>query len=273
MRLVPAQPWVCLMYHEISSATSGVAGGREHFSVPQVAFEEQLDAILAEQMTGCSIETALRMNGPRVAISFDDGTADAYERAFPALRDREMSATFFVTTDWVDRPGFVTWAQLREMKGAGMSIQSHSRSHPFLSELDATSLREELCGSKSELDRQLGQDTDQIGLPGGDAPRGRLFRTLAEAGYRVVATSRWGVNRPGGRGTLAAIRRCTVRGVPSPTQFRRIVRGDPLLVLRRRGREVLLAALRDGLGPSRYARWRRRVLAAAARLPVGNRAR
>lgn len=252
--------WVCLLYHDVASSRPTVTGGPEYFSVSEDGFRRQLDMIAREGLSGCSIERALEIAEPRVGISFDDGTAGMYERAFPALLEHGMSATFFITTSWVGKAGYVTWEQLREMKRAGMSIQSHTRTHPFLSELDDRRLREELKGSKEEIDDRLGQDTREIGLPGGDAPRGRLFFLLGESGYRVVGTSRWGRNRGAMVTPPVLVRRCTVRGEPDDVRFRRTVMGDRWLALQRRSRELLLRTIRDSLGPSRYARWRKRVL-------------
>jgi peptidoglycan/xylan/chitin deacetylase (PgdA/CDA1 family) len=175
-----------------------------------------------------------------------------------------MTATFFVTVDWVGRPGFMTWDQLGQLTEWGMSVQSHTKSHPFLSELDRDRLRAELAESKEALDRALGQDTTQIALPGGNAPRLGLRDVLSEVGYHVVATSRWGRNSEGSESVLAKkrrwIRRCTVPRSFSSELARRVAVGDPRLTATRYPREVALNGVRAVLGASRYARWRRRLL-------------
>lgn len=258
--------WVCLMYHDVGGEREAGSGGPEHFRVPTAAFARQLDQIADLGWAGRSIaEASEAAPGAVVAISFDDGEAGQFAHAFPALAARDMTATFFVTTSWVDRPGYVSWSQLREMKAAGMSIQSHTHTHPFLSELDAATLAEELRASKGRLDECLEQDTDAIALPGGDFPRRGLRGLIGSAGFRTVATSRWGVNRPATGATgVRLVRRCTVRGAPSRRSFGRLLRADPWLVTRRRLRESALGALRSALGPTRYARWRRRFLDARA---------
>jgi len=258
-----ATPWVCLMYHDIVLQEAGSGGGPNRFAVPIGEFRRQLDQLQSEGLAGCSLRAALQPGVERVvAITFDDGDTGQYERGFRALAERGMTATFFVTTDWIGRPGYVTWGQLREMRAGGMDVQSHSRSHPFLSELGAPELTSELRGSKDALDAGLGQDTDMLALPGGDWPRGRLRHLIAAAGYRVVATSRWGTTAPprGEAGGLVPVPRCTVQGVPGPYGFRQIVAGNAALGRQRRIRESTLGLLRGALGPSRYASWRRAVL-------------
>lgn len=253
-------PWVSLVYHDVMPATSASGGGPERFAVPLSMFELMLDTIRDEGFLGCSLATALAERGKRrLAITFDDATAGQFEHAMPALRARGMTATVFAATDWVGKPGFMTWDQLRQISDWGMSVQSHTRSHPFLSELDETRLNPELVESKAALDRELRQDTNQIAFPGGDAPASRLRHLLAAAGYTVVVGTRWGRNAdppPPDR----FIRRCTVRGSITAEEARRFVNADPWLAMAMHPREAALRSLRSTLGASRYERWRRRFL-------------
>ena len=257
------RPWICLIYHDVTTGAEWRSPGKRYFSVPAGAFGRQLDLIREMGLRGSSIAEAMAGRQDAVAISFDDGDLGQAVRAFPALASRNMTATFFVTTSWVGTPDYASWDQLREMRAAGMSIQSHTHSHPFLSELDEPRLREELRRSREILDTQLGQRTNEIAFPGGDAPRADLAHVLLEEGYDVVSTSRWGRNTPWVGPRPAYIRRCTVRGEPADADFQRIVRGDGWLGFQRQARERLLALIRSSLGPTRYARWRKRVLGAA----------
>jgi len=257
--------WVCLMYHDVSPEPAHADGSGQYFSVSRSAFERQLDQLADLGYRVCSVEEAV--NAPKsdrrlIACSFDDGDAGQFERGFPALAKRNMSATFFITTGWVGTPNYVTWDALREMKAGGMSLQSHTRTHPFLSQLDDAALRRELRESRDELDAELAQRTTSIALPGGDPPRRSLSPLFTEAGYSIVATSRWGVNASGPRrgSEPTWINRCTIRGEMSPALFHRIAVADPWLSGKRRLREGVLRALRNSLGPTRYARWRRRFL-------------
>ena len=252
------RPWVCLMYHDVTAERPLDVG--DYFSVSDSSFTRHLDAIQELQLRGCSITQAIEQPGNAVAISFDDGNVGQAVRAFPALVAHQMTATFFVTTSWVGRPGYASWQQLEEMKGAGMSIQSHTHSHPFLSELDAAGVREELRRARGQLEDRLQQRTTMLALPGGDWPRTALRHIIAEEGYEVVATSRWGTNGPHDARMPFGLKRCTVRGNPDDATFSAIVRGDAWLKIRKQAREHVLAFVRASLGPSRYARWRRSVL-------------
>lgn len=248
------------MYHEVTSAEPGRSVA-SYFAVSRATFGRHLDAIALAGLRGCSLQEAAREGGERrVAITFDDGTVGHYEHALPELVARGMTATFFVTTAWIGRPGYVTWDQLRFMREARMEIGSHTRTHPFLSELDAAGVEREVAGAREEIDAALGQETLALALPGGDAPRRALRYLIGAAGYRVVATSHWGVNRGSAGDRVAWIRRSTVRGAADTSEFRRILEANPSLSAQRRVRESVLGSLRRLLGPSRYADWRRSFL-------------
>jgi hypothetical protein len=89
-----------------------------------------------------------------------------------------------------------------------------------------------------------------------------LWPLLRESGYRVVATSRWGINPPvrGPRSATLRVARCWALGDPSGRQFRRILAGDPRLAARHWAHRVALEPLKAALGATRYLRWRERVL-------------
>ena len=253
-------PWVALCYHDVEPGARALGGGPERFSVPLDAFELMLDTIAGHGMRGCSLARAIEDGArPQVAITFDDANLGQYLYAMPALRARGMTATVYACIDWVGQPGYMTWAQLREIASWGMSVQSHSWSHPFLSECDAPRLERELSDSKKEIDDELGQDTSEIAFPGGDPPARHLRHMIAEAGYRTPVGTRWGVNAgPPEAGRF--VKRCTVRGPLSRELAERYVRADAGLAWRNHPKEFVLRGLRAALGPSRYARWRRDVL-------------
>lgn len=254
-------PWVCLMYHDVAADRTVVTGGPAYFSVSAAVFDRQLDQLQEMGRPGRSIAGVLDGKGePSTAISFDDGDLGQATRAFPALAKRGMSATFFVTTGWIGTPRYASWDQLREMHAAGMRIESHTHTHPFLSELSRDALIDELRRSKAMIEDHLGHRVTMLALPGGDAPRRSLRSLFAAEGYDVVATSRWGLNDGASSGGLRLIRRCTVRGESTAAEFGAVVRGDPWVARKRQTREAVLHFVRSSLGPTRYSRIRRRVL-------------
>ncbi|HET9440600.1 MAG TPA: polysaccharide deacetylase family protein [Longimicrobiales bacterium] len=251
--------WVALCYHDVQPSMPRAGGGPTMFTTPLASFECMLDTIARNGLIGCSLSQAVSApSAQQVAITFDDGNIGQYQYAFPALVARGMTATFYITTKWVGQPGFVTWDHLRELAAAGMSVQSHTVSHPFLSELELDQLLIELGESKARLDAELSQDTSEIAFPGGDPPGAGLRYVIEETGYRFAVGSRWGTNR--GAVPRGFVRRCTARGEITEQHAQRILNADWSLALRWTAKEATLRRLRSVLGASRYARWRRTLL-------------
>jgi peptidoglycan/xylan/chitin deacetylase (PgdA/CDA1 family) len=90
----------------------------------------------------------------------------------------------------------MTWDDLRAVRDAGMSVQSHSRSHRTLQTVPLPRLREELGGSREVLERELRDRVRAIAYPVGKrlgrAPEIRA--AVSAAGYELGFTNATGVN-------------------------------------------------------------------------------
>ncbi len=91
----------------------------------------------------------------------------------------------------------MTWDQIRALARAGMDVESHGRRHRVLQTLDATTLQDDLTGSRLELEAQLGRPVRAVAYPVGRRINGdqRIRAALAEAGYQVGMSNHSGVNR------------------------------------------------------------------------------
>src|SRR5262249_49940786 len=74
-----------------------------------------------------------------------------------------------VASEAPGRPLFLTWDQARRMGQAGMSIGSHTCTHPRLSRLSEAEQRTELVASKARLGHELGRPVETIAYPFGVA--------------------------------------------------------------------------------------------------------
>jgi peptidoglycan/xylan/chitin deacetylase (PgdA/CDA1 family) len=129
-------------------------------------------------------------------ITFDDGRASDYEVAFPALQASAAGADFFVNTSAVGRAGYLTWAQIAEMRRGGCSFNSHSHDHVALVGLPRDALRSQLERSKRVLEDRLGEAVGFLAVPYGFVNR-HVIAMAREVGYRAVCTSRYWPSQPG----------------------------------------------------------------------------
>ena len=88
----------------------------------------------------------------------------------------------------------MSWDDIRALRDAGMDIESHTRTHRVLETLDRDELREELAGSRRDLEAALGRPVRAIAYPVGRLPPAWIRREVAEAGYRIGLTNASGVN-------------------------------------------------------------------------------
>lgn len=118
-----------------------------------------------------------------IILSFDDGWTDQFEYAFPILKKYHYTATFFVFTNKIGHRGFLTWDNLQTLRDAGMTIGSHSRSHPFLNKInDPSALWDEIHGSKEVLEKRLSIHVHEFAYPFG-AYNATVTALVQKAGY------------------------------------------------------------------------------------------
>jgi peptidoglycan/xylan/chitin deacetylase (PgdA/CDA1 family) len=202
---------------------------------------------------GTSVGEALSASNQTqsVAITFDDGSATDTLVAAPLLAQHNFNATFYAVSSWINRRGYLSATQLRELADAHFEIGCHSRSHAFLTDLERSSLRNEMVTSKSELEQILGRRVEHFSCPGGRWSR-RISHVAREAGYRSVVTSRPGINGP--QADPYRLARVAILRDVAPDNLLGISRGEKLLV--RRGREFALRSAKTLLGNSTYERLR-----------------
>jgi len=127
------------MYHYISTPPQGADKYRRDLSVTPEQFERQLKYLSDRGFTSVSLfdlyahlNNGAPLPAKPVVLTFDDGYRDAHEQAFPLLLKYGFSGTFFIISDLIhiNHPAYLTWDMVKEMAAAGMSVESHSRSHP-----------------------------------------------------------------------------------------------------------------------------------------------
>lgn len=208
-------------------------------------------------------------------ITIDDGYADAYDVAFPILKQFEMPATLYVVTDfldgkcwlWTDLMRYVltetgqenlklefengdsietkltderqrletanrvnarlkrmpnerkdaqikaiaeslnvqipalpsekfapvSWEQAQEMDDGNLSIESHTVTHPILTNINQTELDFELQTSKKRLETALGRTVENFCYPNGTFDA-KVSQAVENAGYKCAVTTAYGFN-------------------------------------------------------------------------------
>ena len=181
------------------------------FDDQRAAFERIITRLKA-MGTFVDTQTVLAMlsgerpvDGRYFHLSLDDGFRNNLTNALPILRQQSVPAIFFVpsaligsdyerTKDYcknaLHQPAAIevmSWDDLKAILDAGYEIGSHTRSHARLSAIssDGKTLRDEIVGSKHDLETRLGYRCRYISWPYGrvvDADAVSLA-CVREAGY------------------------------------------------------------------------------------------
>ena len=183
-----------LIYHSIAPYRADMSALVRRYTVPPESLEQQLHYLQQSGYTVISFESLLdAMTSANVAlpakpvvITFDDGWEDVYRDAFPLLKKYGDTATFFVFTNGIGNKDFMRWDQLANMQAAGMDIESHSISHPYLSAMtDKAELWKEIEGSKEIIASHLARAPDIFAYPFGSYKELDIAM-LKAAGYRAA---------------------------------------------------------------------------------------
>ena len=225
-----------LVYHSVMPHHQGQSAEQRVLDVDDSVFVAQMRYLVDGGYHVISFATLVdalegrdTLPNRAVVLTFDDGWVNQYHHAFPILRRFGLTATFFVFTTPIGLdPKVMTWDQLRELQDAGMTIGSHTRTHPILPDYHAA-LNNEVVMSRADIAEHLGRAPDFFAYPFGawDAQSAAMART---AGYRAARTYRGGAwNAPSDLYHLRAIP--VTDNMPA---FERAVSGVPPTIVAQR---------------------------------------
>lgn len=245
------------MYHALSADGRDIAGQDPHYTVSADVFQGHLDVCASHRRPMVSArDWLLDARIPATLLSFDDGHISNYEVAFPLLKASNAGADFFINSANVGRAGYCNWQQLREMAQSGMSIQSHSHEHRYLTSYDAVALRHELSRSRQVIEEAIGQPVTLLAPPGGRMPA-YLVDVARECGYRHILSSKPGLVESAEKIVMP---RMAVTSSLDMTTLKAWLRGDALTFAKARLRYGVLGAMKRLLGDDGYERLRRRAV-------------
>ncbi|RKX92842.1 MAG: hypothetical protein DRP84_09370 [Spirochaetes bacterium] len=225
-----------LLYHRIVSSSkyqNVCLGSEKIFSIDKDRFEEQMEYLHRQNYNSIFLDDLVNyitkgtsLPPKPIIITFDDGQRSQLETALPILKKYGLKATIFVTTDptasvfkdtWhIDRP--LTKQQIKELSKAGVSIQSHTVTHPILPELTDEEVLFEFKESKKILESIIDKPVQFLSIPLGFCNK-RIKKLAKQAGYKAICTANVGTN---GKNTdLFSLRRITIEGTFNLKEFKK----------------------------------------------------
>jgi peptidoglycan/xylan/chitin deacetylase (PgdA/CDA1 family) len=189
---------LALMYHDVTEPgredASGFRGGEAaRYKLAPGLFRRHLRAIRervdAAPITTDGLRSARSDRRLPLLLTFDDGGASGAAIA-DELEAFGWRGHLFVTAGYIDRPGFLTSAAIRDLTRRGHIVGSHSWSHPLrMAHCSRPRLAEEWRRSVKQLSEIIGAPVRTASVPGGDYSIA-VGEQAAAAGIEVLFTSR-----------------------------------------------------------------------------------
>lgn len=173
---------VYLLFHDVYASDPRDSGFRspaaDRYKLTIGQFERELSGLAQAGPDALPFE-----------LTFDDGGASFYSIAANRLEALGWRGHCFVSTDFVDQPGFLTRANIRELHQRGHVIGSHTASHPpRIHTYSRDVILDEWRRSIAMLAEITGAPVRSASVPGGFYHR-IVGEAAAEAGITTLFTS------------------------------------------------------------------------------------
>jgi len=196
-----------LTYHRVTDAHPA-----DRLCVPVARFREQMAYLSRAGYRTVGVAQIVdwvrgRAELPQqaVAITFDDGFADNFLHAYPALARHGFRACFFIPTAFIasgqtsphpaqDQP--MSWGQLEELLRDHQEIGAHSVTHRKLAMLPDGEAVREVRESKAVLETRLKRSIELFCYPAGSYTTA-VRQAVVDAGFVGACTVEPGANQAG----------------------------------------------------------------------------
>ena len=100
-------------------------------------------------------------------LTFDDSFSSDYEIALPLLKEKGLSAIFFIVPSYIGKKNYLTWEQVRVLSENGMKIGSHSYNHVDMLSISREKRLSELSESRKIIEDNISKRIKLFSFPYG----------------------------------------------------------------------------------------------------------
>jgi peptidoglycan/xylan/chitin deacetylase (PgdA/CDA1 family) len=225
-----------LLYHEVTDDPTE-SGFQNRSALPYKHktdyFQQNLDVIAESDAPISTVnDVDFNSNGQYVMLTFDDGGKSAM-RVADHLEERGWRGHFFITTEMIGSPRFVSADDLRDLRRRGHVVGSHSHTHPpVFWRLTEDEMLREWQTSCQALSAILQEPIIAASVPCGEMSR-MTADTAAQAGIKYLFTSEPTVHPWKRHGLICLGRLCpkrdtSLRAISDYVHFRKLLK--PMLI-------------------------------------------
>ncbi|MCX5685848.1 MAG: polysaccharide deacetylase family protein [Candidatus Omnitrophica bacterium] len=178
-----------LMYHSVDYTSDK----KDRITIPPEVFAKQMKFLHDSKYNVVPLDKAVsyiaqkkRPPSKTAAITFDDGYENNYKNVFPVVKEYHIPVTIFIITGMIGKDGYLNRKEIKEMSDSGIvDIESHTKTHLWITGLGDKVLEDELEGSKNTLENMLGKKVDYLCYPMGGYDE-RVKEAVRRAGYKAA---------------------------------------------------------------------------------------
>jgi peptidoglycan/xylan/chitin deacetylase (PgdA/CDA1 family) len=205
------EPVPILMYHVTKAAPAGTP--YPDLWVSPADFKGQMNWLADNGYTGITMSQLFKywddgyeLPKKPVVITFDDGYPSHAKVARPVLASHKWPGVLFLELNNVGNPETAfTSKHVKQLIAAGWEIDSHTITHPDLTNVGPAQLETELVGSRAKIKKMFGQPADFFCYPAGKYDD-TVVAAVKDAGYKGATTVDEGIGKKSEPFTLKRVR-------------------------------------------------------------------
>lgn len=186
-----------LCYHRIRNFRGGESETMKNYIVPVEVFKDQIKSLADSGYQTITADQYFRyltvnehLPAKPVMITFDDTSEEQYTIGAAELDKYGFKGVYFIMTISIDRPGYMTQQQLKELADKGHTIAAHTWDHHRVTRYTEEDWNKQLTESKHRLENISGKQVDYFAYPFGiwnKAAIAELKNRDIKAAYQLAA--------------------------------------------------------------------------------------
>ncbi|MBD0723676.1 polysaccharide deacetylase [Flavobacterium sp. L1I52] len=204
-----------LCYHNIKDFSASAGEMTKTYTVKPAAFAEQMKAlsdagyhsILPDQLYDYLLHNKPLPEKP-VMITFDDTRGEQYSIGAAEMKKYNFKGVFFVMTVSINRPNYLSEAEIKELSDSGNAIAAHTWDHHMVTKYSGEDWNTQLVKPKAKLEAIIGKPINYFAYPFG-LWNAAAIPEIKKSGYNmafILSTKRDSLN------PLFTVRRMIVSG-------------------------------------------------------------
>jgi peptidoglycan/xylan/chitin deacetylase (PgdA/CDA1 family) len=181
-----------LCYHRIRTILPNDGENMKTYSVSPSQFAEQMETlydngfhtISPEQLYEYLVHEGKLPSKP-ILITFDDTREEQYRLGAAELKKYGFKGLFFIMTVSIDRPGYMTKGQIKNLSDNGYAIGAHSWDHHLVTKYKGTDWEIQLQKPKKKLESITGKPVKYFAYPSGVWSRAAIPK-IKSNGYQLA---------------------------------------------------------------------------------------